>query len=215
VYKEKKEEVVASAKGKLGLGLSEKKSTANTFLGNTLATLENLKLSSKRQQGSREDPESDDDEESSSSGRTSHSASSSARTISSSSMSSCSQDSLDSLGDDAIRSLDDSSSRTDCSGRDESYLVGQSPAHGKGFLEELIASVVAEEPSDVQSLAAERANFGGKHGGGSSGCKQYGSMIDVGSYTINLDQKVMHYAWHPHENTIAVAGKVGLYLYKL
>lgn len=46
-------------------------------------------------------------------------------------------------------------------------------------------------------------------------CKQYGSMIDTGACVINVDQKVLHYAWHPHENTIAVAGKVGLYLYKL
>lgn len=33
--------------------------------------------------------------------------------------------------------------------------------------------------------------------------------------SIKLDEKVLHCAWHPQNNTIAVAGKSGLCLYKV
>ena len=32
---------------------------------------------------------------------------------------------------------------------------------------------------------------------------------------VQLDEKVLHCAWHPSNNTIAVAGKAGLCLYKV
>jgi hypothetical protein len=32
---------------------------------------------------------------------------------------------------------------------------------------------------------------------------------------VRLDEKVLHCAWHPTSNTIAVAGKTGLCLYKV
>lgn len=32
---------------------------------------------------------------------------------------------------------------------------------------------------------------------------------------VKLDEKVLHCAWHPTSNTIAVAGKSGLCLYKV
>jgi hypothetical protein len=32
---------------------------------------------------------------------------------------------------------------------------------------------------------------------------------------VKLDEKVLHCAWHPTSNTIAVAGKTGLCLYKV
>lgn len=32
---------------------------------------------------------------------------------------------------------------------------------------------------------------------------------------VKLDEKVLHVCWHPTGNTIAVAGKVGLCLYKV
>jgi hypothetical protein len=32
---------------------------------------------------------------------------------------------------------------------------------------------------------------------------------------VRLDEKVLHVAWHPFDNTIAVAGKSGLCLYKV
>ncbi len=32
---------------------------------------------------------------------------------------------------------------------------------------------------------------------------------------VRLDEKVLHCAWHPTNNTVAVAGKAGLCLYKV
>ena len=36
-----------------------------------------------------------------------------------------------------------------------------------------------------------------------------------GNQEIKFDEKVLHCAWHPTNNTIAVAGKTGLCLYKV
>ena len=41
------------------------------------------------------------------------------------------------------------------------------------------------------------------------------SLINMGSYSIRTDQKVLHCSWHPHDNCLAVAGSAGLYIYKL
>lgn len=50
------------------------------------------------------------------------------------------------------------------------------------------------------------SGIGGGGGGGRSSSQQQ---------EVKLDEKVLHCSWHPTSNTIAVAGKVGLCLYKV
>ncbi len=50
-------------------------------------------------------------------------------------------------------------------------------------------------------------------GQGGAGAGQAGT--GSGAMEVRLDEKVLHCAWHPTSNTIAVAGKTGLCLYKV
>jgi hypothetical protein len=61
------------------------------------------------------------------------------------------------------------------------------------------------------------------HGAGDSAAAQALSRMKLGGASksqqqqeeVRLDEKVLHCAWHPQNNTVAVAGKAGLCLYKV
>lgn len=59
---------------------------------------------------------------------------------------------------------------------------------------------------DKVKLRETSRGSGGSGGGGRGGSQQQ---------EVKLDEKVLHCSWHPTSNTIAVAGKVGLCLYKV
>lgn len=70
-----------------------------------------------------------------------------------------------------------------------------------------------DESLDGMKLSESNGNISGKFS--KSFHHNHHHARGAETQPVKLDEKVLHLAWHPFDNTVAVAGKSGLCLYKV
>ena len=123
-----------------------------------------------------------------------------------------------------LPSKSNSLSEASSSGSNSPYTVGNNaprPGGGSDFASLQRRNSITDSNFSELELSSSPRSFIGKFQSSVSGFVEGIKSLKLSSYSappqkpfeLRIDQKVLHSAWHPHNDSIAVAGQSGLYIY--